>query len=107
MSYRKVTVNGKVYEYVIGKVFVKIKDFGLFKVADVGNRIVNSGNFRATPATVASIIQKEPLPRIFHCKTHGVNTIELVYDPFDIEFRGKRTTMINCKECYENRRMDI
>jgi len=111
MSYRKVTVEGKVYEYVVGKVFVKIKDFGLFKVADVGNPILNrvlgkDRLYQTTPATIASIIKKEPLPRMFSCR-HGTKTHELVYDPFHVEIKNKFHTMLNCKECYANSRDNI
>ena len=36
MSYRKITVNDKQYEYVVGKQFTKIKNVGLFKNEDIG-----------------------------------------------------------------------
>ncbi len=36
MSYRKITVDGKVHEYVIGKTHTKIKGLGVWKNEDIG-----------------------------------------------------------------------
>lgn len=36
MSYRNITVDGKNYQYVIGKTHTKIKDIGVFKNTDIG-----------------------------------------------------------------------
>lgn len=33
MSYRKIEVNGKKYEYVVGKTNIKIKEVGVFPIA--------------------------------------------------------------------------
>lgn len=38
MAYRKITVDGKVYEYSIGKSHTKIKGIGVFKNEDIGKR---------------------------------------------------------------------
>ena len=104
MSYRKITVADVVYEYVIGKTFIKIrngKQITLAKVADVGNRVVGSKVYQVTPATVASIIRKEPLPRVFECKRHNVQTTELVTDPYEYEIKDRKTKMINCRQCID------
>lgn len=34
MAYRKITVNDRVYQYVIGKQFIKIKGVGIFKTKE-------------------------------------------------------------------------
>ena len=39
MSYRKIEVNGKSYEYVIGKTNTKIKDIGVFLNDRIGEGI--------------------------------------------------------------------
>lgn len=39
MSYRKITVNDKQYEYVVGKVNTKIVGIGVFKNSDIGEHI--------------------------------------------------------------------
>lgn len=36
MSYRKIEVNGKTYEYVIGQVNTKIKGIGVFNTLEIG-----------------------------------------------------------------------
>lgn len=38
MSYRKLTVNGKTYEYVIGKTHVKVKGVGVWPKEEVGEQ---------------------------------------------------------------------
>lgn len=39
MTYRKIEVVGKVYEYVTGKTHTKIKGLGIYSNADIGDRI--------------------------------------------------------------------
>lgn len=36
MSYRKITVNGKQYEFVVGKVNTKIKNVGVYENSKIG-----------------------------------------------------------------------
>jgi hypothetical protein len=36
MSYRKITVNDKIYEYTIGNIYTKIKTIGAFKNTEIG-----------------------------------------------------------------------
>lgn len=43
MSYRKLQVNGTIYEYSIGKSHTKIRHIGAFKNEDVGK--VQSGSY--------------------------------------------------------------
>lgn len=37
MSYRKITVDGKVYEYTVGKTHTKIRGIGVWKNEEIGN----------------------------------------------------------------------
>lgn len=37
MTYRKITVDGKEYEYVIGKTHTKVKTVGVFKNDEIGS----------------------------------------------------------------------
>lgn len=39
MSYRKITVKGKVFEYIVGKTHTKIKGIGVFLNEDIAERI--------------------------------------------------------------------
>lgn len=38
MSYRKIEVNGKTYEYVIGQVNIKIKGVGVFSTVETSDK---------------------------------------------------------------------
>lgn len=63
MSYRKITVNDKQYEYVVGKQFTKIKNIGLFKNEDIGvvagyNCLKNTNIYSVTPARVEQVIKQ-------------------------------------------------
>lgn len=39
MSYRKIEVNDKIYEYVVGKVNTKIKGVGVFDNEEIAGRV--------------------------------------------------------------------
>lgn len=71
MSYRKINIHGKTYEYAIGRKTIKIKDFGLFPVAQHGNPVsvpqsetieIKTGVFIVTPAVIRAIILGEKTP---------------------------------------------
>lgn len=59
MSYRKIEVNGKTYEYVIGKTNIKIKGVGVFSTVEVGDESARKefgeDQFRHNPVTPADI----------------------------------------------------
>jgi hypothetical protein len=38
MSYRKITVDGKVYEYTVGRTHTKIKGVGVFENINIGDK---------------------------------------------------------------------
>ena len=99
MSYRKITVDGKLYEYVIGATHLKIKAFGLFKVSEVGNPIDGTSKYVVTPTVVAALIRKERLPLSLHCAKHDYRTTQLTYERVFRVSTGKRRQMINCPEC--------
>jgi hypothetical protein len=70
MSYRKLEVNGQVFEYSIGKTHTKIRGIGAFKNEDVGNNNVNGnqqwwdcpdGSFQVRPSDLASFIKQKKL----------------------------------------------
>lgn len=98
MSYRKITVDGKQYEYVIGASHLKIKAFGLFKVSDVGNPIKGTSKYVVTPTVIAALIRKERLPLSLHCAKHDYRTTQLTYGERE---DGGRVHMINCPQCRE------
>ena len=70
MSYRKLEVDGQVFEYSIGKTHTKIRHVGAFKNEEVGNYHVNGnqewwdspdGSFQIRPSDLASFIKQKKL----------------------------------------------
>lgn len=117
MSYRKIEVNGKQYEYVIGKAVIKIKGLGIFPIEMYGNPVGTpypngDGTFRfvqnrksakdsdrswhVTPRTVKGIILGLP-----------PQPIQMMVDPFDAEIHDKINYLRYNPEVYENLLMDI
>lgn len=107
MSYRKITVNDKEYEYTIGEVFTKVKDVGVFKNSEIGDPIVGSHKFYMTPYNVKNAILGIKHHRVVHRCQHGTLTHKTVLDPFEHEIYGEEHQMINCAKCVHEREMDI
>ncbi len=105
MSYRNITVDGKTYQYALGRTHLKIKNFGLFLTSAIGNPL--GRHFVVTPRTVAKVIKGETLPEVFHCERHEVSTTQLAYDPYSCEVYGKYDQMISCTKCLDQRSWDI
>ena len=60
MSYRKITVDDKVYEYVVGKTHTKIKGLEAVRKIDIGYVIDYSANLaRVRPSDVAEFIREK------------------------------------------------
>ena len=62
MSYRKITVNDKQYEYVVGKKYTKIKNIGFFKNEEIGkvgwyDESLCENIYAVTPADVKQMIE--------------------------------------------------
>jgi hypothetical protein len=57
MSYRKLEVDGKDYEYVVGKRYVKVKGVGSWPNAQVG-RVIDDYESRVQPSHVADKIRQ-------------------------------------------------
>jgi len=112
MSYRKITVNDKQYEYVIGKTHTKIKGKGLFKNSEVGvplKRRVGDEvkeSFVVTPAIVADLIAGKPIRPMHKCY-HGTVTSKTMINPYDHEVYGERNTIGKCHLCHEALSDDI
>lgn len=107
MSYRKLEVNGKQHEYVVGKTHTKVRGGKTYLNSSIGDQVGDTDSFVVTPYNVANAIKGISQKRhVIRCN-HGTTTHEIVEDPFDAEIYGKSSLMINCKHCVENRRMDI
>ena len=70
MSYRKLEVDGKVFEYSIGKTHTKIRHVGAFKNEEVGDYAVVSSQrswdrpdvaFQVRPSDLANFIKQKKL----------------------------------------------
>lgn len=58
MAYRKIEVDGKEYEYTIGKSFLKIKGVGTYPIHEVGDCLDASMDvYQVTPSIVKKVIQ--------------------------------------------------
>lgn len=125
MTYRKMHVNNIAYEYVIGKVFTKIKPspgFGgmIVKNSDFGNPwyrgYVHNSNrpashvvFLVSPYHVKQLLlgtQLNQIPRYQTC-VHGTKTACLITHPFDAEIYSEIRPMIDCDKCYKQVADDI
>ena len=113
MSYRKITVDGKQYEYVIGKTHTKIKGLGLFLNTEIGMTVPFPPEFHrapktfVTPGMIADKIQgKLPRKPIMYSCEH-LTTPHTVADPFESEVHGRYVAMIACDRCVNERSWDI
>lgn len=59
MSYRKITVDGKEYEYIVGRTHLKIKTIGLYLVSDIGKPVPGTDKRNVSPAIVAALIRQQ------------------------------------------------
>ena len=57
MAYRKITVDEKEYEYVIGKTHVKVKGVGAWDKSEVGH-VIDDYEVRVQPSHVAEKIRQ-------------------------------------------------
>lgn len=119
MSYRKLTINGINYEFVIGKTFTKVKKGGkaytIFENEKIGSphmqrscmgTFYTSGQFVITPLNVRNALLGENIPTNI-CKNHNVTTTGMHADPYEKEIYGRTVYVTNCPICYEKRAEDI
>ncbi len=109
MSYRKINVNSKTYEYVVGKSHVKIRGHGVSKVmakSEVGQP-VGVDKHIVTPANIRNVILGRPGPQVFRCSHHDVQTTGLAFDPYSYEIYGSLDLMIDCESCLDIQALEI
>lgn len=58
MSYRKIEVDGQVFEYSIGKTHTKIRHVGAFQNNEVGY-VISDREVRVRPSDLASFIKQK------------------------------------------------
>lgn len=104
MSYRKIIVDGKQYEYSIGKTHTKIKGMEVYKNSDIGDEIESTTSYEiqgyvVSPYNVANAIKGVHKPRqVIKCE-HGTQTHETTACPYSSEIDNEYVPMINCKHC--------
>lgn len=107
MSYRKITVRGISYKYVVGKSVIKI-------VPPEGKSIVIQKtelahlNYVCSPAIIRDLILEndisDPSKYFNHCN-HSDRKAR--FDPFESEIREKYVTLYICDDCYHEIGMNI
>lgn len=114
---RPLTVNGKVWEYKIGKNNVAIYDPQgkryFVKFSDIHNQAkIDSGRAYLNPATILNHIQTKILgtptthERCNYCDIVKSDVI-LRSDPFDVEIYDDNTEFLICDSCFSDREDDI
>lgn len=103
MSYRKVHINNKSYEYVIGKNSTKIKGVGVFSNSEYGSPFAwLTDKFLITPKHVTAMVLGDKVRIKYHCKLHNSTTEKVTYDPFALEINNRKVIVPNCRECIGN-----
>lgn len=129
MGYRKLTVDGKTYQYVIGKKFTKVKlpddrkaliieneKIG-YKIAyqasgpfydDVGKTFEDTGRRLVTPGSIAAYLKTGESPVVNKCRREDCGCVGmLVVNPFEAEIYGKTHFMNACARCHTMTALDI
>lgn len=110
MSYRSIIIDGKTYNYVIGKKYTKIVDVGVFSNKEIGNIIINSNgviiSYMVTPKNIEYFLRGISDKPTKTCH-HGTTSAVFLVNPFVYEVYGKTSYMPNCEICYNNLLYDI
>ena len=106
MGYRRIYVDKKKYEYVVGKTHTKVVGVGVFKNCERGTEIVNPDyshlGYIITSKIVRKFIQGEPFePELQKCE-HGTVTDKLMVDPYSEEIYNDTIYIIACEKCYNS-----
>lgn len=107
MSYRNITVDGVVYQYVIGTTYVKIRKVGLWSKQDVG-QVINDEKVIVTPKHIADMIkygERQPTPKPM-CSKHNLPK-KFRTNPFQLEIYSKKLWGFMCDECHARLADDI
>lgn len=112
MSYRKITVDNKEYEYTVGKSNTKVKGVGVFNNADIGDSVETGYKHRpfkyiVAPYNVANAIKGIHKPREIYKCSHGTETHLTTLSPYAMEVHGENVEMIKCNKCVEQSAGDI
>ena len=114
MSYRKLDIHGRVYEYTIGKQFVKFRAGDAVPLEKIGHPLGND-RFMVTPGTITEYLTTGKVyqgPRhccnfrsvVHHCENMVTNLRPL---PFDREIHDKLNYRFICDDCYARNAEEI
>ena len=129
MGYRKLVVDGKEYQYVIGKKFTKVKlpndrkaliienqkigyviayqDMGKF-YDNEGKTFKATDRFIVTPGSIANYLKTGNSPVVEKCHRENCGCVGmLVVSPFEAEIYGKTHFMKACADCHTSSALDI
>ncbi|WP_327209997.1 hypothetical protein [Rhizobium leguminosarum] len=110
MGYRKIDIEGTIYEYVVGRSHVKVRSAsGLQRVvpkSEVGQP-AGPGRWVVGPANIRNLVLGYVPAVIFRCEEHKHETRELAASPFWAEIHDKIFFMAACPECLHNSAMRI
>lgn len=114
MSYRTITVNEQIYEYVIGRSHTKIRNFGVFENSLIGEKVqpdsgvkLTEDKYTVSPFHVANAIKGIKVERPVYRCVHGFETHQVTSDPYSLEIRGEEVDIINCPHCVNQSYCDI
>ncbi len=127
MGYRKITVDGVDYEYVVGKTVTKIRPAGgrgkaqLFQNSEWGTPHASRRNDGPTlpvresihgyvvhPAAVAGMIKGKKAFEPTTCKRHPEELVTgLSFSPYALEIEGLKHLTGNCAKCREESAWNI
>lgn len=103
MTYRTIEVDGKKYEYVIGKHNTKIKRFGVYHNSDIGNEVKSNSKwvkkFSVTPKTIVLLIRGLPTPNPDFCYEHGMTTQIPITDFYSLQVDDTEQIIPACPKC--------
>lgn len=110
MAYRSIEVEGKTYEYVVGRTHVKVRGpSGMQRVllkSEVGQP-AGPGRFAVLPSNVRNLLMGYVPATIYRCEEHKHETRELAASRYWAEIHDKVILMAACPECLERDRMRI
>jgi hypothetical protein len=112
MSYRKLELNGRIYEWVAGRDFLKVKGVGIWPKTEVGTLAASRkrpyyDQYVVGPAHVICALTNQPPPK-YECSRHpGVGGDVLAADPFASEIHDRIIHVPNCPDCLQESAWDI
>lgn len=107
MGYRKIEVDGKTYEYVIGRKFVKFRGGKAIPHSEIGVMRDRMDEYVITPKLIAAYLKGGVTSKSYFCEEHKFLCTKMTINPYAIEIYGKNIPIWNCPKCVEQLGWDI